>query len=141
MRVKMNTIAVMTPAWTKPPPVEKLPISPRSGVDVTLSGHFGTCSSQSGLPFDDGMVATASMMTARIVEATIEIRMAPGTRRANSVMVSSSPKQNTTTGQPTSVPLPLAPRLTGVAAGVGVVPQPAAPRPREEDEHPVLPPG
>src|SRR4051794_41867651 len=113
----------------------------RSGVAVTLSGHFGTCRPQSAPPLDEGIVAIASMMTARIVEATIEIRMAPGTRRASRVMVNSSPKQKTTTGQPTSVPLPLAPRLTGVAAGVGVVPQPAAPRPREEDEHPVLPPG
>ena len=133
----MKTTHVIVPACPKPPPIENLPSRSRCGVEVTWSGHLGTCRPQPGEFFDDGTVAAASMISARIVAPMIESRIAPGTRRVSSVTVSSSPTTKTTTGQPTRVPEPVPPRLTGVAAGFGVAMKPASTSPMNAMNRPM----
>ncbi len=73
--VKTNRMPVSTPTLWKPPRRLNSPISPKSGVATGLPGHSGTVRPQ------DGTVATALMISARTVMATIEIRIAPGTLR------------------------------------------------------------
>ena len=63
------------------------------------------------------MSATCSTMMATTVITTIEIRIAPLTPRAYSENISTSPRQNTATGQPWSCP-PM-PELDRHRAGAG----------------------
>ena len=58
------------------------------------------------------MVASPFTTMARTAVTTMLIRMAAGVPRTNSAIISSSPKQNTATGQPDS--RPVAPSCTGV---------------------------
>ena len=109
-RVNSTTVAVSAPARAKPPNRSNWPTSPKSGADTSASGTRGVTT-----PHAPGsMVASAFTTMARTAVTTMLIRMAAGVPRTNSAIISSSPKQNTATGQPDS--RPVAPSCTGVPA-------------------------
>ncbi len=92
--VKTKRTPVRTPTLPKPPNRLNSPMSPKSGVATGLPGHSGVVRPQ------DGIVATALMISARTVIATIEMRIAPGTLRVIRASVSRAPRMKTRTGQP-----------------------------------------
>ena len=74
-------------------------------------------------------------ITARTVEAMIEIRIAPRTLRTNRTRVSSRPKAKTTTGQPSS--RPVEPSCTGTGGTAVRLTKPASTRPMKAMNSPM----
>ena len=88
--VKTSRIAATAPADSKEPNRLNSPRVPKSGLEKIVSGHDGVFRPQPfGLYFSPNIgptLATASTMIASTVVTTIEIRIAPLTRRTHSAI-------------------------------------------------------
>ena len=115
--------AISPPTEVKAPNRSTLPSRCRSG--AVHSGREGAIRDQPvGTAFPSAstegpMWNTASSTLARIVAATMPIRMAPRTLRITRTAVSSSPTTKTSTGQPSSSPPVPRPTGTVVSAASG----------------------